>query len=248
MTHRLASWTDVASPFEGRLAETDAHVWRIALDSEHCHWDAACGTLSADEQRRAASYKRPVDRDRFAHTRGALRLLLSAYCGVVPERLEWLVSPEGKPRLDPACGADGIEFNVSHSGEIALVAISRRRVGIDVERLRPGVDCLAIARRYFSPREVAQLESLDDGELVPAFFRCWTRKEAFVKATGKGIASGLAAFSVSLLPGEEPKIVDPACDAAGWQLFDFQPAEGYLAALAVEGVAGASVSCRAWSP
>jgi 4'-phosphopantetheinyl transferase len=243
----IAVWQE--APQAWHLDETTACVWRVLLDDPQLDWQAARAVLSPEERAREISYKRAVDGQRFARTRGVLRLLLSQYCGAAPENLEWLISDHGKPGLAPHPANRGVQFNVSHSGTIALVAIGRRRVGVDVERIRSGVACLAIARRYFSPREVHELESLPLEQQTPAFFRCWTRKEALVKATGNGIAGGLARFSVSLLPGAAAELLEGTpSDATPWQLFNLEPGDGYAAALAMEGNAAGSVRCYAWPP
>jgi 4'-phosphopantetheinyl transferase len=234
---------------EWTLREAQVDVWRIALNDPGYNWDTARDVLSTEEHLRGASYKRPVDRDRFLRTRTALRLLLARYCKLEPQRLAWQILPHGKPHLDPDCGTDPIEFNVSHSGEIALVAISRLPVGIDIEQLRSHVSCMAIARRYFSTREVRQLEALDERDRPQAFFTCWTRKEAFVKATGKGISSGLASFSVTLLPDAPAELVQlPVGADANWRLVDLSPAEGYAAALAVKETDATDLCYRNWPP
>ena len=168
------------------LPEPDqVHVWRIALDSADVDLPNRLRTLSADERARAGRFRVPSDRASYALTRAVAREVLAGYCGIAPEGLTFDYGPAGKPRLTHP-GAP--RFNISHSGTLAVVAVSRGEVGIDVERRkRPLPD---VGAGVFSPEEARDIRSADDP--VIAFYDAWTRKEALVKAMGTGLGESMA--------------------------------------------------------
>jgi 4'-phosphopantetheinyl transferase len=196
---------------------------------------AAC--LSEDERARASRFTFDRDARRFKVARSALRTLLGGYLGLAPGGVAFTYQAHGKPALDGIRTALG--FNLSHSGEVAVVAAGwDRAVGVDVELCRPLPDLAALAARSFAPRERAVLDALPETERPAAFFRCWTRKEAFIKATGLGLAQPLDGFVVSLAPDEPACFLDIEGDPdalARWTLHDLQPPDGYAGALVVEG-------------
>ncbi|MBC7953247.1 MAG: 4'-phosphopantetheinyl transferase superfamily protein [Rhodospirillaceae bacterium] len=205
-------------------------------------WDALYSFLDAGEAQRAAAFRQDVDRRLFVAAHGGLRLLAGEAMGRAPQALTFSIGPKGKP----FCGGSGLEFNLSHSGGVVLIALSRDvPMGIDVERARSAPDHLQIARRYFHANEAAELVSLDEPEAEAAFFRCWTRKEAFIKALGDGLSMPLDSFRVSCLPGSPAMVLSlPAsCVPAPWTLLDLSPAEGHFGALAMARQ-GAAVSLR----
>ena len=212
-------------------------AWKVNL-TEVVEIGPLSGILSLDERARAARFLFERDRHRFAICRTALRMVLGQCLAEAPERLVFRYGDHGKPELDAAWSERGIDFNVAHSGEWGLIAVAQgRRIGIDIEQVRAGVAGPQIARRYFSPAEVAELESLPEEWQEEAFFRCWTRKEAYLKAVGCGIAGGLHSFQVSLSPREPPALVADINDAAAsarWQMADVLLPAGYLGALVVE--------------
>jgi 4'-phosphopantetheinyl transferase len=194
--------------------------------------------LSPDEQARAARLLREADRRRFVVGRTALRAALGQHLGVPGASLVLRLGLHGKPELDPAQGFPPVGFNVAHSGDLILIAITPdRRVGVDVERIRADVDLDRIARRAFSAREYRELCQLPGSERREAFFCGWTRKEAFLKAHGAGITLGLDRFDVPITPGVPPRLLatrwDPA-ETGRWHLQDLAVKPGYRAALAVE--------------
>ena len=232
-------WAHVRRPLEAvreeeLIATDEVHVWSADLD--RIPEGLLREPLSADEQERGRRFHFERDRRRFVATRGLLRRLLGRYLGLDPCRLRFGYGPRGKPFL---AGEDELRFNVSHSGGLALLAFARgREVGVDVERERPVPEAEDIARRYFSPREEAELRRLREGEWTAAFFRCWTRKEAFIKATGDGLSRSLDAFDVTLAPGEPARLLrvegEPEAARRFW-IEDVSPAPGFAGALAVEG-------------
>ncbi|MEA2471169.1 MAG: 4-phosphopantetheinyl transferase, partial [Thermoleophilaceae bacterium] len=167
-------------------APPEVHGWSLELDRPA---GAHGGVLSEDELLRAARYKVPDAGPRFVASRGALRGLLGSYLEVDPATLRFAAGPNGKPRLDPP---SLLQFNVSHSGTVGLIAVTQRAdVGVDVEQLKPRADLPGLARRVFTERERDAI----DGEL--SFYRHWVAKEAFVKATGRGVSS-VRSFEVLL--------------------------------------------------
>jgi 4'-phosphopantetheinyl transferase len=202
---------------------------------------SAC--LSADERQRAERFMFDRDRDRFIVARARLRQLLAARLDVRPESVELVYGHHGKPALGGRFADSGWRFNVSHSGQFAVHALSRsREIGVDIEAVRALRDSDDIAARFFSPRENAAYQALDPRDKPIGFFNCWTRKEAFIKALGDGLYHPLDRFDVSLTPGEPARILrvgDTPGEACGWRLESFFPAPGFVAAL-VTGMANAT--------
>jgi 4'-phosphopantetheinyl transferase len=193
--------------------------------------------LSRDELARAARCHFERDRRAFVVVRGALRILLGRYLARRPEALTLGEHPRGKPYLiaDPDLG---VRFNVSHSGELGLLAFARdRELGIDVEHRAQHRDWFALAEHSFTAEENAVLRALPEADRVHAFFSCWARKEAFIKATGQGI-SQLGDVEVTLRPGEPARLLrTPSAPgvAMGWSMIEPPPLPGYASALVVEG-------------
>ncbi|MEP6707251.1 MAG: 4'-phosphopantetheinyl transferase superfamily protein [Pyrinomonadaceae bacterium] len=181
--------------------------------------------------------------------RGILRRLLGRYLEMEPDRLRFSYGPHGRPALvEPDVGR-GLCFNLSHSNGLALYAFTRHReIGIDIERVRPEMVNEQIAERFFAPEEVTSLRALRSDIQLEAFFHCWTRKEAFIKAGGEGLSLPLDRFVVSLRPGEPAAILSIEGDAetaALWSLREIRPGTGYVAALAVKGH-GWRLKCWEW--
>ena len=186
---------------------------------------------------------------RFIVRRGILRKILSHYCNTEPGHLRFGYGENGKPGLVPMADKQSIHFNVSHSDGVALFAFSRdHEIGVDIERVRGIDDVEQIARRFFSKKENDALRVLSYRKKKEAFFNCWTRKEAYIKATGAGMACPLDQFEVSLIPGEPARILRIMEDrqaAEQWSIHALYPAAGYKAALAVES-RGLRLSCHEW--
>jgi 4'-phosphopantetheinyl transferase len=186
--------------------------------------------LSADERARADRFHFARDSRRYVVTRATLRRVLGAQLGRHPSSLAFDVGPRGKPSL----AGTPLHFNVAHAGELALIALTTLgEVGVDVEPLEPMDDVETIAERFFSPAEREALRALPAAARTDAFLTCWTRKEAYVKAIGEGLACPLDAFDVTLAPGEEARLLRIAGDDADrWSLVDLRPAPGYVGAVA----------------
>jgi 4'-phosphopantetheinyl transferase len=231
------------------LAEDEIHVWHVSLDRPPSDVRRLARMLSPDEQERARRYRGERLRERFIVGRGILRMLLSRYVGCPPGRLRFAYGARGKPALAPAEGSD-LRFNVSHSDGLALYAVARgREVGVDVERLRELPRAERIAERFFSTEETAALKAEPAERRVEAFFTCWTRKEAYIKARGDGLAHPLDQFAVSLVPGEPARLWvagdGDAREIARWSLDALPLAPGYVAALAARG-RGWRLTTRSW--
>lgn len=231
------------------LASDEVHVWRAPLDGDEPDEHELLSILAADEVSRAERFVFPRDRRRYIAARGALRRLLSRYLAVEPARIRFCYSAYGKPSLDAAPGQQALHFNVSHSHGLALYAVaSRREVGIDLERLRSDLPCRQMAEHCFSGREIATLSTLPAEQVQEAFFHCWTRKEAYIKARGEGLSLSLDGFAVSLLPGEPAALLEvrgSEQEAFGWALQGLFPGEGYVGAVAAQGH-GWRVVCLQW--
>lgn len=191
------AWRD--PPTDVVLLDGEVHVWHAWLNLPGSDVVRFEQLLSAEEQRRAERFRFNRDRRRFIVARGSLRAILSRYVRQDPDQLRLAYSSRGKPSLVMPSHSQGVlEFNLSRSGDLAVYAVAwGRQVGIDVERIRPFPDAQKIAERFFSARESALLRTLPDSQKVEAFFACWTRKEAYMKASGKGMSLPLAGFDVS---------------------------------------------------
>ena len=224
------------------LPDDEVHLWRVDLAAVAAGEERWRPILSPDEQARASRFHFSRDRQSFTATRALLRTILASYVGREPAELVFNYSQKDKPSLSSdgnQITANQIAFNVSHSGEVSLMAFARgRQLGVDVEQARENFDPEALAQRFFLAHEQRQLAVLAPSEKFHGFFRCWTRKEAYIKATGTGLSHPLDQFDVSLRPGDDNALLatrpDPA-EAARWSLRDLSSGEGYLAALCVQG-------------
>ncbi len=218
-----------------RLRTGEVHVWTL----RDCPVDIAEYTslLSRDEINRASRFHFPHLFDRFAADHGRLRLLLGAYLETSPREIVFAENSHGKPRLqEPSCR---LCFNMSHTAGLTMVALCLdAEVGIDVEAVRPIEDRDSIAAMHFSEYEQAALAAEPEHEKTAAFFRCWTRKEAFIKANGAGLSIPLDTFAVSLSAHEEASLLYCTWDvreSSRWKLTHLDPAPGYIGALVIEG-------------
>ncbi len=218
------------------LGENEIHLWCAGLNPPAPQFEDLGQTLSRDEHERATRFRFDRDRKRYTASRGLLRSLLAAYLEVAPSDLRFAYSAMGKPAL---AGRPLLHFNLSHSEDVALFAIARKtELGVDLEYIRPLPDAEAIAKRFFSKAEYTTLLDIPRSRKIEAFFECWTRKEAYVKAVGDGLAAPLSEFDVSLapeLPARIVRIQGSPERAADWSLFGLRPVENYVGALAVRG-------------
>ena len=240
-------------PGVATLGPEEVHVWRAAMDVPGEALEGLRATLAEDEQARAARFRFDEDRNRYVVAHGILRALLGRILDMTPCAIRFRYNAHGKPELAGPEGPDALRFNLSHSQGLAMFAFTRgRRIGVDVQAHRKGtarpssgerpspngVACSEIAERFFSPREAAAIQALPGALQERAFYDCWTRKEAFMKARGDGLTLGLDRFEVSVRP-EEPagllRVEGAGDEASRWTIVDVAPGSGYSGALAVEG-------------
>jgi 4'-phosphopantetheinyl transferase len=236
-------------PAELALLSNDVHVWCVSLDQPASSLQQLAQTLSEDERTRAERFYFEQDRKRFIVGRGLLRTLLGRYLDIEPDRLQFCYGSRGKPVLAETINGGTLCFNLSHSQGLALYAFTyNRQIGIDLECVRPMPEAEQIVKRFFSTREHSAFCALPSSQKHEAFFHCWTRKEAYLKATGDGLAQSLDQIEVSLTPGEPAKLLSIKGDphqASRWSLQELKPASGYVAALALEG-SGGRLACWQW--
>jgi 4'-phosphopantetheinyl transferase len=228
------------------LQENEIHLWRASLDCEAMVLRGLEAILAPEEKSRAAKFVFAGDRDHFIAARGILRELLGAYLHQVPAKVDIAYGAQGKPTLGGSSSDGALHFNLSHSHGMAVYAFSLgREVGIDLEAIRADFASHDIAKRFFSPEEVAELQSLPPELRPEGFFLCWTRKEAYIKARGEGLQIPLDSFRVSLTPSAPESLT--SADSAGWSLRAFEPNEGYAGAVVGEGV-GWKLRYWQWNP
>jgi 4'-phosphopantetheinyl transferase len=199
------------------------HLWEVNLD--HFIFN---DVLSEDERARAAKFRFDHDRKRFTSGRTALRLLLGGYLKTNPEKIQFAYGSAGKP----AVVGSAVTFNLAHSGPYALIGVMLdRQLGVDVEQIREIDDISSVAQYSFSPDEFSRWQSLPANQKVIAFYRCWSRKEAYLKAIGEGIAQRLQKFDVAFETDTPPGILRGA--EGSWTLIDAS-CEAYAAAIACD--------------
>lgn len=229
------------------LAANDVHVWCVPLTADPPELKRLQQFLSSDETSRAERFLFEKHRHRFTVGRGYQRELLGRYLGTAPASVAFQYEGLGKPRL--ANTSAGFCFNFSNSGDLGLLAIALNvELGVDIEVIREVSDMPGLANRFFCGQEATFISAQPGSQRLAAFFRCWTRKEAYLKAIGKGLTVPLNQVVVSLEatdPAEIISIGDSADEAAAWRLAHLQPADGYLGAIALPRH-GDALSCWSW--
>jgi 4'-phosphopantetheinyl transferase len=219
------------------ISTDEVHIWSASLDVPDDRIRNLWAILSPDEVERAERLRTEKNRKRFVVARGILREILAKILDIPPSSVRFETSIHGKPALATEHSTAGIQFNLSHSHDLALYAVTRsRRVGIDLEYVRD-IDADVIAQHFFSREECANLRRIPADQQRDAFFRCWTRKEAYIKARGEGLTRPLQSFEVSILP-ETPQLLwceDDPTEIDRWSFANVSPCAGYEATLAVEG-------------
>jgi 4'-phosphopantetheinyl transferase len=234
---RASSWFPL--PQTLILETNEVHISRASLNVAATCVQCLKKTLSTDELTRAERYHFKRDRDHFIVARGLLRILLGRYLDMEPSQLRFCYTSEGKPSLANRTPDDALRFNVSSSQELVLYGVTRgRELGVDIEFISPALPGQQIAERFFSPQEVAMLRALPVHLREEAFFTCWTRKEAYVKARGRGLSLPLDRFAVSVSPDEPAALLNTGSESEGassWSLKTLNVGTGYAACLAVKG-------------
>ena len=232
-SYLAADW--VLHPPVPRPQSDEIHLWEFAADFSESTFATVSSCLSEEEQARAATFHFERDSRRFSSVRGALRSILAGYTGLAPREIEFSYSEHGKPKL--LIAPLNVCFNVSHSGDRAMIAVALARdLGVDIEAHRANVEIDQLSERFFSAREREVLRSLPPAKRTLAFYRCWTLKEAFLKAQGVGLSRSLGSFDVDLNTGQGLLATRPDPDEAKrWSLIELEAPEGYSAAAAAEG-------------
>jgi 4'-phosphopantetheinyl transferase len=217
------------------ISQGEVHLWRQRLEPSSQALAACFALLLPVEREKAERYRVERPRSDYILTRGTLRSLLAGYLRCKPQDFSFDYTPYGKPFL---AGHRELQFNVSHTEGLALMAFVRdREIGVDVEKVRAQTDALKLAERFFSERERSELRNLEGDELHAAFFRCWTRKEAYIKAKGDGLSLPLHQFDVSIAANQTQALLatrPDAREAGRWAISDVTAPAGYAAAVAVE--------------
>ncbi len=218
-----------------QLRKKTIHVWYCHFKNNKNQLKQYAALLSSDEIDRSRKFKFEKDQETYVITRAVLRILLGKYLKQAPEEINFDYTKYKKPFLTPT---NNLKFNVSHSGNMAAFAFySNREIGVDIEKIKDDFDVLELAQNFFSKKEIEVLEKLPKSELARAFYRCWTRKESFIKAEGSGLSFPLDKFTVSIESDTSAEIVETNFSSEAykqWSLFSFIPQENYLAAVAVK--------------
>jgi 4'-phosphopantetheinyl transferase len=217
----------------------EVHIWSASLIATQDRLKTFFATLSKDERKRAKSFVRVQDKNRYIIARGILRELLGNYLGITPEQVSFSYGTYGKPYLTEALADDGLEFNLSHAANSAVyVFANRRQVGIDIEPLNKKLAWRELAPIIFSKNELLELDEIPEEGKMKAFFRGWARKEAFVKGCGLGFSLDIKAFNVPLRQLETPSYLETYFKFKHqdiWHLYPIDPIAGFVSALTVKG-------------
>jgi 4'-phosphopantetheinyl transferase len=231
-----ATESDQNSRAFGVLKTPEVDIVGVRLDAPAEVSAALWQLLSRDERERAGKFRYAEHRQHYIVARASLRRLLAERLRIAPRAIEFVETKYGKPRLAPVHGSADVEFNLSHSGFLALYAFtSGRAVGVDVELIREVPDADDLAERFFSPTEIASLRALPLDQRSLAFLACWTRKEAFIKGLGLGLSCPLDAFDVTIdpeAPARITRIKERIDSVANWAMYTFTRYPSYIAAVA----------------
>jgi 4'-phosphopantetheinyl transferase len=223
-------------PGKVALGAIDVHVWAVSLEPPAGFIPRCAAILSPDETERATHFRFDKHRNRFIVGRAILRSLLGRYLDCPPRQLEFVYGLHGKPAL-AGHFAEALHYNLAHSEDLLLVAVTRiGAIGVDVEQIRAVSEADDLVERFFSPRENGLFKILSANEKNIAFFNLWTRKEAWLKATGEGIAHSLNRVEVTFLPGESAELLalpQHSDSNSNWVLRELIPAAGFIGALAL---------------
>jgi 4'-phosphopantetheinyl transferase len=220
------------------LAENQVDIWQIEISGQG-GVERRRQLLSPDEVQRADAFHFEKHRRRYIAGRAAMRQILSIYTGIPSKELVFAYGEKGKPELAGELKRPEIKFNLSNSQDLAILAVTQNlTVGIDIEWINAEFATDEIARRFFAAGEIRRLQALPAAERSNAFFACWTRKEAYIKALGEGLSVPLDSFEVAFGPGVPAALlqvmVNPS-EVERWSMYDIAVAQGFRSALIVEG-------------
>lgn len=234
MPEHEAPWQE--APRQITVEPDEIHIWRSELDRPAPWLTASLPLLSDDERARASRFHAALHQNRYITARAALRRVLSRYLDIHPRTIRFTYNRFGKPFLaEPPL--PGLQFSVAHSGDLALYAVACCRVGVDIEQMRPDFDLAAIAAQQFSPLEQSTLRGLPAPLQTAAFYACWTRKEAYIKACGLGLYLPLQEFDVTCTPADPPRLLTTAPGESSpeqWSLWNIPLDKDYAGAVAAE--------------
>ncbi len=237
--------------FVPSLGENVVHVWLFKLEGQFSQWQRLRALLSEDELIRAERFYFERDRHRFVFARGNLRVILGRYVKQNPASLNFIYNDFGKPFLTAEPNQPSVNFNLSHSDMWGVLAVTlQKEVGIDIEKIKDSIKIEEIAERFFAPGEIAQIRALEPRERIDAFFNCWTRKEAFIKAVGKGLSLPLHDFEVTVQSDQPVRLLKyrgKEEELSDWFLTSFDPLPGFKAALAVHHDGAQEIEIRFFS-
>lgn len=229
----------LTAPKKLDLLLNDVHIWRINLNQPESQLQSFRETLSSDEIARAERFYFPEHRQRFVAGRGSLRAILGQYLDIDPKQVEFEYQPRGKPLLAAKFANQGLLFNLSHSQDLALLGVSyQHQIGVDLEYIRTMSDVEGLAKRFFSPREYDYLRLFSSEEQQQIFFRYWTCKEAYLKATGDGLVQ-LEEIEIDLTPNQPSQLLV----SGDWSLRELTPANNFAAAVVVT---GSNINLHCW--
>ena len=245
MSDPLTFWT--TPPADRTLYKDEVHVWLASYKMFHAQLPELRDLLNIDEAKKAARFYFEKDRERFIVTHGLLRKLLSGYANISPAQLDFQYSAYGKPALASHVQKEPLHFNLSHTQDLIVYAFTyTRNVGIDIEYIRADIEYERLASHYFSPFEQAELQHLPLSQRQQAFFNCWTRKEAYIKARGLGLSLALDSFDVTVRSDAPVKLLasrESAQETARWRFASLPMHSNYAGTVAVE---GQSWQMRCW--
>jgi 4'-phosphopantetheinyl transferase len=230
-----------------QLEKDTIDIWCVSLDVDEPRLMSLYQVLSVEERSKAERMRIDAPRKHYVAARAILRYIIAAYMHEKPESLEFQYGPNDKPALSSGFSNKGVTFNMSHSHGTALYGVALgREIGVDIEKIRQDMSIIDLAKRFFSSREFEELMSLPAEDQTLGFFNCWTRKEAYLKATGQGLKFPLDNFDVSLSPGKPAELLEHRTDpeeVSLWTIAELDLGPAYAAALTVEGK-GFTVSCK----